>query len=118
LSAPLREKIDEGDRIALATFQAARRHGEACRTAFDGALSGFDVLLTPSAPGEAPLGLGDTGNPIFNALWTLLYVPCLTLPGFTGPNGLPVGVQLIARRHQERALLEAGAWVERQLGSA
>ncbi len=74
-----------------------------------------DVLLTPSAPGEAPRGLDHTGDPVFNGLWTLLYVPCLTLPGFSGPNGLPVGVQLIARRHHDHALLEAGAWVDRHL---
>jgi Asp-tRNA(Asn)/Glu-tRNA(Gln) amidotransferase A subunit family amidase len=45
----------------------------------------------------------------------LLYVPCVTLPGFTGPNRLPVGVQLIGRRFHDPALLEAAAWVDRHL---
>jgi Asp-tRNA(Asn)/Glu-tRNA(Gln) amidotransferase A subunit family amidase len=115
LSAVLREKIDEGRGVSLDAFRAARRHAERCRAAFGDAMAGCDVLLTPSAPGEAPRGLDHTGDPVFNALWTVLYVPCLTLPGFSGPNGLPVGVQLIARRHHDRALLEAGAWVDRHL---
>jgi Asp-tRNA(Asn)/Glu-tRNA(Gln) amidotransferase A subunit family amidase len=115
ISAELAEKIEEGGRVSLEAFQAARRHAERCRAGFHAAMAGCDVLLAPSAPGEAPRGLASTGDPIFNALWTLLHVPCLNLPGFGGPTGLPVGVQLIARRFQERALLEAGAWADRQL---
>ncbi len=115
LSRVLREKIDEGRRVSLDAFRAARRHAERCRAGFAAAMAGCDVLLTPSAPGEPPAGLESTGNPVFNALWTLLYVPCLTLPGFTGPKGLPVGVQLIARRFHDAALLDAAAWVDRRL---
>jgi Asp-tRNA(Asn)/Glu-tRNA(Gln) amidotransferase A subunit family amidase len=37
------------------------------------------------------------------------------VPAFGGPNGLPVGIQLVARRFQDRALLEAGAWIDRRL---
>jgi Asp-tRNA(Asn)/Glu-tRNA(Gln) amidotransferase A subunit family amidase len=115
LSGELLEKIDEGRLVSLESFQAARRHAERCSAGFSAAMAGCDVLLTPSAPGEAPRGLASTGDPIFNALWTLLYVPCLTLPAFAGPNGLPVGIQLIARRFQDRTLLEAGAWIDRRL---
>ena len=115
LSAVLRAKIDEGRDLTLERFRAARIHAERCRAGFDAAMAGCDVLLTPSAPGEAPAGLDSTGDPIFNGLWTLLYVPCLNLPRFTGPNGLPVGLQLVARRFHDPALLEAGAWVDRHL---
>ena len=38
----------------------------------------YDVILTPSAPGAAPHGLGSTGNPVFNRLWTLLGTPAST----------------------------------------
>jgi Asp-tRNA(Asn)/Glu-tRNA(Gln) amidotransferase A subunit family amidase len=115
LSQVLRNKIDEGRQLSLDQFRAARRHAERCRAGFGAAMAGCDVLLTPSAPGEAPAGLDDTGNAIFNGLWTLLYVPCVTLPGFSGPNALPVGVQLIGRRFHDSALLEAAAWVDRHL---
>ena len=54
--------------------------------------AGFDAILTLPAPGEAPFGLADTGSAVFNAVWTQLHMPCLTLPAGRGPNGLPVGV--------------------------
>jgi Asp-tRNA(Asn)/Glu-tRNA(Gln) amidotransferase A subunit family amidase len=115
LSAALREKIDEGRGLTLDAHHAARRYAERCRAGFADAMAGCDVLLTPSAPGEALRGLDSTGDPIFNGLWTLLYVPCVTLPGFQGPNGLPVGVQLVAPRFHDRALLDAATWVDRHL---
>jgi Asp-tRNA(Asn)/Glu-tRNA(Gln) amidotransferase A subunit family amidase len=74
---------------------------------------GWDVLLTPSAPGEAPEGLA-TGNPIFQIVWTLLQVPCLTLPWATGPNGLPVGVQLIGRKGDDARVLRVGKWFQQR----
>jgi Asp-tRNA(Asn)/Glu-tRNA(Gln) amidotransferase A subunit family amidase len=101
--------------MSLETFREARRHAERCRAQFADAMAGCDVLLTPSAPGEPPRGLTQTGDPIFNAIWTLLYAPCLTVPGFTGPNGLPVGIQLVGRRFHDRTVLDAGAWVARHL---
>ena len=42
-----------------------------------------DVMLTPSAPGAAPDGLGSTGEPTFNRLWTLLGTPCVNVPGLS-----------------------------------
>ena len=60
-------------------------------------LGKFDLLLAPSAKGEAPSGLGNTGDPIFNRFWTLLGTPCIALPFNTGPFGLPLSVQPSAR---------------------
>ena len=53
---------------------------------------------------------------MFNALWTVLYVPCLTMPAGAGPDGLPVGIQLVGRRHEDAKLLDVALWVERALG--
>ena len=33
-------------------------------------------------------------------MWTVLHLPTVTLPLFTGPNGMPVGAQVLARRHR------------------
>jgi Asp-tRNA(Asn)/Glu-tRNA(Gln) amidotransferase A subunit family amidase len=50
--------------------------------------------------------LASTGDTSFNILSTWTYTPCVTLPVFTGPTGLPVGVQLIGHRNQDHRLLE------------
>jgi Asp-tRNA(Asn)/Glu-tRNA(Gln) amidotransferase A subunit family amidase len=67
------------------------------------------------APGQAPRGLASTGSAVFNALWTQLYMPCLTLPAGEGPDGLPVGIQLVARRHADERLLAVALWAEARL---
>ncbi|MDH3444307.1 MAG: amidase, partial [Deltaproteobacteria bacterium] len=72
----------------------------------------LDLLLTPSALGEAPEGLASTGDTSFNILSTWTYTPCVTLPVFTGPSGLPVGIQLIGHRNQDHRLFEATRAVE------
>jgi Asp-tRNA(Asn)/Glu-tRNA(Gln) amidotransferase A subunit family amidase len=74
------------------------------------------VLLTASAQGEAPIGLESTGDPVFNRNWTLLHVPCVTIPFALGPNGMPVGVQLVAQPGEHGRLLSAAKWIATQLG--
>jgi Asp-tRNA(Asn)/Glu-tRNA(Gln) amidotransferase A subunit family amidase len=78
---------------------------------------GIDAVLTPSAPGEAPRGLRSTGTAIFNFIWTHLHMPAVTLPHFTGPNGLPVGVQLVGRRYEDDRHLAVAAWADRVLAT-
>ena len=43
-------------------------------------------------------------------------MPCLTLPAGEGPDGLPVGIQLVGRRHDDAKLLDVALWVERTSG--
>src|SRR6516162_7986879 len=116
LSVRLREtKIARGRALNLETFRNACRDAERARTAAREWAGGFDAILTLPAPGQAPRGLASTGSAVFNALWTQLWMPCLTLPAGRGPDGLPVGVQLVGRRHDDDRVLQIGLWVERQL---
>ena len=78
----------------------------------DAKFADIDVILTAPAPGEAPLGLQRTGNATFNLLWTYLWMPCVALPFTKGPTGLPVGIQLVGRQHDDAALLDIAAWVK------
>ncbi len=116
LSAALRdEKIARGRKLTLEAFRNACRGAERARAAAREWAAGFDAILTLPAPGQAPRGLASTGSAVFNALWTQLWMPCLTLPAGHGPDGLPVGIQLVGCRHGDARLLEVGLWVERQL---
>jgi Asp-tRNA(Asn)/Glu-tRNA(Gln) amidotransferase A subunit family amidase len=109
-------RIAAGRELSLEDFRAAGRRADEAREAAADWAGGFDAILTLPAPGQAPKGLGSTGSAIFNGLWTVLYMPCLTLPAGEGPDGLPVGIQLVGRRHSDARLLDIGLWVERHLG--
>ena len=87
-----------------------------CRRFLDDVFADVDVLLTPTAQGEAPLGLGFTGDHKFQSLWTQLRVPTITLPSHSGPSGMPVGVQLVAPRYADSGLLGIAQLVFRTLG--
>jgi Asp-tRNA(Asn)/Glu-tRNA(Gln) amidotransferase A subunit family amidase len=117
LSPRLREeKIALGRKLTLDQFREACRAAEKARIAAREWAAGFDAILTLPAPGQAPRGLADTGSAVFNSLWTQFAMPCLTLPAGNGPDGLPVGIQLVGRRHDDARLLEVGLWVESRLG--
>src|SRR5437016_1927179 len=116
LSPALRDGLlVPGRALPLAAYIEAIETAEAFRRNLDEVFGEFDVLLAPSAPGEAPKGLGSTGDPRFNAIWTLAWTPCVTLPAGTGRKGLPLGLQLVGPRFGDEALLDAAAWVEARL---
>jgi len=119
LSPRLREeKIALSRKLTLDQYRNACRAAERARAAAREWAGGFDAILTLPAPGQAPRGLSDTGSAVFNAMWTQFAMPCLTLPAGNGPDGLPVGIQLVGRRHDDARLLETGLWVESRLGDA
>ncbi|MEW6343424.1 MAG: amidase [Paraburkholderia sp.] len=80
--------------------------------------NGITGLLTPSAPDEAPDGLGSTGDPAFNRNWTLLGCPCVNVPGLWGARGGPIGVQVIGRPWDDARCLDAAAFVEQAIAAA
>lgn len=121
-----------GDRLSPITLDFIETLARATRDDYDAALAvlkhrdalveelldGCDVLITPAAPGEAPAGLGATGDPVFNKVWTLLHVPALSVPAGLGPQGLPVGVQVIGRIGTDAETLAAAAFLEDALKAA
>jgi Asp-tRNA(Asn)/Glu-tRNA(Gln) amidotransferase A subunit family amidase len=76
-------------------FDDAQRHAIECQNALAGIFQRFDVLITPSTVGEAPADLVSISSSAFNRIWTLMHVPCLTIPAYHGPNGMPVGIQVV-----------------------
>jgi Asp-tRNA(Asn)/Glu-tRNA(Gln) amidotransferase A subunit family amidase len=71
----------------------------------------FDAIIAPSAAGEAPATLKQTGDPIFCTLWTLAGLPALTMPLLKGSTQLPIGVQLIAGAEQDARLMRTARWL-------
>jgi Asp-tRNA(Asn)/Glu-tRNA(Gln) amidotransferase A subunit family amidase len=117
LSPSLRDGLlKPGRELPLSAYIEAIETAEAFRARLDDVFGEFDVLLAPSAVGEAPEGLHSTGDARFNAIWTLAWTPCVTLPAGAGHKGLPLGIQLVGARFRDEALLDAAAWVEAQLG--
>ncbi|MYG51226.1 MAG: amidase [Rhodospirillaceae bacterium] len=117
LSEKLQAIFELGESISDEDYGKARVLGSQCRSRLDDMLgkAEIDVLLGPAAPGEAPEGLESTGDPILNRVWTFLHVPCMSLPLLTGPAGLPLGLQAIARSGRDWQLMRAAAWLEDRL---
>src|SRR5262249_51644367 len=89
LSAGLRTFIEEG-RSNAANYAQAVAKAEARRKDLASLMRDIDAFLVPAAPGEAPLGLASTGDATFSVFWSLLQVPCVTLPTARGLNGMPI----------------------------
>jgi len=115
LSDKLKANMAGGLDIPYAEYRAAIDLARDCRRAFDDVLAELDAILVPSAVGEAPESLESTGNAVFNRPWTTSGVPCVTLPGASGRNGLPVGVQLVSPYATDERLLAVACWVEAAL---
>ncbi len=110
LSAKLRDLVAAGEAVTPEGYRAALARAEAARSAAARLFEDADVLVTPSTPGEAPEGLSTTGDPVFNRLWSLLHLPCVSLPVGRGPSGLPLGLQLVGAPGADAALLATAAW--------
>ena len=101
-----------GQQYTIQDYDEAQKEAEAVRLILKGIFESVDVLLTPSALGEAPADLKGIPANNFNNLWTLMYVPCINLPAFTGPNNLPVGLQVVGPRDQDKRTLEIAQWID------
>jgi Asp-tRNA(Asn)/Glu-tRNA(Gln) amidotransferase A subunit family amidase len=108
----LKSLVKSGTAITATEYLAAKALQEKLRSSFATQLSGFDAVLTLPAFGEAPEGLGYTGDAEYCAPWTLLGVPALSLPAGFGKNGLPLGVQVVGGYREDYRLLRVAKWIE------
>ena len=117
LSPQMRRYIDNGHKISRDDYVGGMRRLDQCRALLGPVFDEFDVLLVPCVPGEAPKGLGATGDPSMQAIWTALHTPTMTLPTHRGPNNLPVGIQLVAQRYDDDRLFACAAWIWEKIGA-
>jgi Asp-tRNA(Asn)/Glu-tRNA(Gln) amidotransferase A subunit family amidase len=113
----LRGRLDESKGTPAAAHDEAIKIASRARHALGKVFEDVDVLLTFSAPGAAPKGLGSTGDARLNRLWTLMGVPCVNIPAYVAGGGLPVGVQVIARFGADAQALAAAIFMEGALKS-
>lgn len=105
LSPALREAIARGLAISHAEYAALQQRRARLACEWQARFGDVDFIVTPSAPSEAPEGVRSTGSSQFNRVWSLLGWPALHLPTGRSDNGLPVGVQWVARADEDQALL-------------
>lgn len=102
-SEELRQFLDEADAITPAAYQEALAQADEARRCEAALFAGKDAMLTFASAEVAPPRTS-TGSPVFNRLWTLLGVPCVSVPGLTASE-LPIGLQLIGPTGRDDALL-------------
>lgn len=116
LSPNLAERLRAGAKVTAGDYVRSVAARDVLYGAVERTLGNVSALITLSSCGPAPKGLGSTGNPIFNGMWTYLGVPCVSLP-LLSVGGMPLGVQLIGKRRDEGRLLAVARWVEEQVAS-
>jgi Asp-tRNA(Asn)/Glu-tRNA(Gln) amidotransferase A subunit family amidase len=115
LSPRLNALIDEGRGISDADLARGLERKDQFAEELDAFLNGFDGIITPSALGEAPADLTQTGDPAFCTIWSLCGVPAVTIPAGRGPTGLPLGLQIIGPRRADGQVLAAALWCEERI---
>ncbi|KAJ8116417.1 hypothetical protein OPT61_g2152 [Boeremia exigua] len=105
ISTQLVGHVENTEKISRKAQLEAFDNISAARPVVDEILSRYDAVITPSVPDEAPLGIEKTGSAAFCLIWTALHTPVVNVPGFSGENGMPIGVSLVAPRYHDRHLL-------------
>jgi Asp-tRNA(Asn)/Glu-tRNA(Gln) amidotransferase A subunit family amidase len=116
ISKRLAGQIADGRAITPAAYQDALAVREVAYAACQELFLNYGTILTPAATGPAPKGLGSTGNSVFNAFWSLVGTPAVTLP-LLEADGLPIGVQLVGARMDDGRLLRSARLLVEQLAA-
>lgn len=112
LSPALRARIERGRAVPGVDYVSALARVPQLNAGFTELFEQrYDAILTPAAFGTAPAGLESTGDPAMCTVWTLCGMPSLSVPLMQGANGLPLGVQLVGRRHGDARLLRTARWL-------
>ena len=114
-SKPLDSLIETGLKISAVQYMEALKAAEEMRAQLEDFFGGFDGIVTPPATGEAPKTLGDTGDASFCGIWTLMGVPTISFPVGHGPNGLPLGLQVVGPYLNDSKALKVATWCNRQI---
>ena len=110
------ELLERGAAITDAEYRSALAERARLVAEYARWIRPYAALLTPPTFGEAP-PRATTGSPRFCSRWTLLGAPAVTVPTGRGPNGLPLGIQLVGAPGDDRRVIAAATWVEARIGT-
>ena len=113
IGAGLAELVRYGLAMPEAEYQAALAHIGRMRGVVAQIFWEYPAILTPAAAGPAPAGLESTGDPAYNAPWTALGVPAISVP--LPGDGAPLGLQMTAAWGRDDALISVAAQAEQLL---
>ena len=106
----LKDVAAKAPSITPQQYEAALALATECRAHLAQVFQGVDALLTPAAAGEPSQNLTGLEDQTFCPLWTLMHGPAITMPAFTGPAGMPMGLQLVGGLHADDRLIALSAW--------
>lgn len=112
ISPRLNAFLDEGAAVPGPRYRDALALQKELEAGFARFLAGADAIVTPPAAGEAPATLEETGDPAFCTIWTLVGAPAIAIPVGHGPQGLPLGLQIVGCARGDDRLLAVAAWCE------
>ena len=118
MSDVMSEMIARGSSVTPAEYMDALKQQPEYRARFDSVIADYDFLLTPSTASVAPL-LGEQERDDTCLIWTFFGYPVMSLPVFqSSSTGLPFGLQVIAPKYGDLALLEFAGRILRDLEEA
>jgi Asp-tRNA(Asn)/Glu-tRNA(Gln) amidotransferase A subunit family amidase len=116
LSRSALERLALAESMTLADYGAAIARRQHNRDIHARLAVRYDAAITLAAPGAAPVGLGSTGNPIFNVPASMLGIPAVSLPLFA-LDGLPLGLQIAGFVGQDAQLFAVATAIRDLLGA-
>ena len=96
--------------VDLSVYAAARRRRQAYQAQFEELSAGWDAVMLPAATGVAP-PLASTGDAVMSRFWTALQMPAITIPMWRSAEGMPLGLQLLGKIGEDKALAEVAQWL-------
>jgi Asp-tRNA(Asn)/Glu-tRNA(Gln) amidotransferase A subunit family amidase len=109
------ERIEWVKELSEEDYLNAGKALDSARLEMDSIYDGFDLILSPSLPGEAPVGLTEVRTATFARLWTQMYTPSVNFPLFESRDGIPICFQLVGKRSTDDATLANAKWADEKL---
>ena len=102
--------------VSDAAYENALRQAAQCRAYLATVFKDIDAIITPATAGEASQKLTGLEDQTFCPLWTLMHGPCVTIPAFKGPNGMPMGLQVVGPIEGDERLRGVCSEIAKRIG--